>query len=226
MTGEVWDQGVGKNAYHTEGGFDSLINFTFPHKNGGGNVGTTWEGYAAAINTDPDFNSLTYINSHDMGKVGFFGKGSSCIPAGTALVLTPGGVQIYYGDENDRAPSVSCTDPDHPTRSDYQWGANPEKLAHWNTLGQFRNLHFSVGAGLQTTIGSNIFYRTATLKGETDKVVIGIEQSGEVTIDVKDVWSDGKTIRDFYTGSTSVVTAGNVSFVAHANGVILLEEMK
>ncbi len=225
MTGEVWDQGVNKNSYYSNG-FDSLINFTFPHKNGDGDVGSTWDGYAKALNTDPDFNALTYINSHDMGKVGFFGKGSSTIKAGTALVLSPGGVQIFYGDENDRAKGPTCSDPDHPVRSDYQWGANPEKLAHWNKIGQFRNLHFAVGAGLQETISSNVYYREATVKGILDKIVIAIHASGSLTVDVTGKWTDGIVLRDFYTGNISTVTDGKVTFEAHQNGVILIEEVK
>ena len=54
MTGECWDHGVNKDGYYTQGGFDSMINFST--QGGGllsaGRVKGTYDGFAKAINND------------------------------------------------------------------------------------------------------------------------------------------------------------------------------
>lgn len=109
MVGEHWDFKNGSDGGYFSNGFTTMLDFGFPLKNGGtgSTMISTWAGYASTVN-----KAMPYINSHDMGKVGFFGKGSSCIPAGTALLLNPSPVQIYYGDENDREKGPSCSDAD------------------------------------------------------------------------------------------------------------------
>ena len=64
MTGEAWGHGVGKDGYYTSGGFDSMINFEIQGSGPDAIVGK-YQGYASAINSDPSFNVLSYISSHD-----------------------------------------------------------------------------------------------------------------------------------------------------------------
>ena len=54
--------------------------------------------YAKSINSDSTFNVLSYISSHDTD----LGGRGDLISAGTALLLTPGAAQIFYGDETGR----------------------------------------------------------------------------------------------------------------------------
>ena len=60
MTGEHWDHGLGKDAYYTEGGFDSMINFSTTDGNGLGKtqVKGSYQGYADKIN----FEVIEYGN--------------------------------------------------------------------------------------------------------------------------------------------------------------------
>lgn len=219
MVGEHWDFKNGMDKGYFDNGFATMIDFGFPLKNGG--TGTamigTWAGYAATPNV-----AMPYVNSHDMGKVGFFGKGASCIPAGTALVLCPSPAQIFYGDENDRPLGPSCSDKDHPTRSDYVWGANPDKLAHWQKVGRFRNLNPAVGAGNQVSLTK----QTNAIKRvyKDNVVVIVVDANGSTTIDLSEVteWPNGTKLRNGYNGEEATVTEGKVTFTGE-NGIILIE---
>jgi alpha-amylase len=216
MTGESWDYGVGDSEYF-DNGFDSMINFTFPNKAGNtDSVGATWQGYADAINSDPTWNVLTYISSHDTALYAIGNK----INAGTCLVLCPGGVQIFYGDENDRPLGPVCSDPAQRTRSDYVWNANPNVLVHWQKLGRFRNMHPAVGAGSQISLGNDTYGRI----WNDDKIVIKINGSGSTEVSVNGIFNDGASVRNAYNGETGIVNGGKVTFTAE-NGVILIEQI-
>ena len=229
MTGEVYDHGVTKDGYFTEGGFDSLINFSFQSVGGqsGASLEGTYSSYANSINNDPSFNVLSYISSHDKG-LGTRGAG-----AGTALLLCPGGVQTFYGDETARAGGSGSGD--QPSRSQMTWN-NEACLSNWQKVGRFRRNHIAVGAGQHTKIADSpyTFSRTytgkATIGAEqvtdyTDKVVVCLPGSaGTYDVSVGDVFEDGTTLIDEYTGEEYTVSGGQVSVECDNNGVILLAE--
>ena len=221
MTGEHWDHGVGKDSYYTTGGFDSMINFSFQgneNKSGSALEGT-YSSYASQINSDPTFNVLSYISSHDTA------LGARSANAGTALLLTPGGVQIYYGDESGR--QGDGTSDKQPTRSNMNWDSmNNSILSNWQKVGQFRSNHLAVGAGTHTQISASpyTFSRVYNKNGVEDKVVISLPgKAGPCTVSVGDTFNDGDELRDYYTGQTYTVTGGSVSVTAGENGVVLLE---
>lgn len=232
MTGEHWDHGVYKDEYYTQGGFDSMINFST--QGGGlvaqGSVKNTYNGFASSINTDDSFNVLSYLSSHDST----LARGS-LIPTGSAFLLLPGGVQIFYGDETNR-PYVSGIPNDgnggagHSLRSDMNWDSIDESvLSHWQKVGTFRNNHIAVGAGANTDLTSTsgyAFSRTYSKNGVTDKVAACIYagSNSNVTIDVSSLWADGQNLVNAYDQSSAVVTNGKVTFNSGANGTILIQE--
>lgn len=230
MTGEVWDHGVYKDDYYTTGGFDSIINFS---TQGAGilskdRVAGTYQGFADSINSDPDFNVLSYISSHDS----VLTRGNS-IYNGSAFLLCPGAVQIFYGDESDRpVDSSAAANGQHNLRCDMNWDSmNEETLAHWQKVGTFRNNHIAVGAGQNAALTTNdgvAFSRTYsnTADGINDKIAacIGCTSNTEVTIDVSSLWEDGQYLVNAYDYSCSVVKNGTVTFNSGANGTILIEE--
>lgn len=221
MTGEVWGHGVGKSEYFSNG-FDSIINFAFQDVNKN-SLEPVFSSYADSINSDPDFNVLSYISSHDT----YLYNRNDLIQAGTALLLLPGGVQIYYGDETGRPGGESGSDAQQGTRSDMNWSSLDQNvLSHWKKLGQFRNNHIAVGAGQHSQISSSpyTFSRTYNANGIEDKVVVATGASGTVQVDVAAVFPDGTAVRDAYTGAEAVVTGGKAQFAASANGVILIEQ--
>jgi len=196
MTGEVFGHGVTKDAYYTEGGFDSLLNF--PFQPALLNILQTRASLAAAatdlevlyataaglVSTDPAFDVLTYLSSHDT-QLFFDGLGASTpkyLQAGTALFLAPGGVQVFYGDESGRRVGPTGGDPFQSTRSDMNWtSTDPAILAHWQKLGAFRRRHAAVGAGSHSRLtspdGTYAFARKLT-GSAPDAVVVVIAPPG------------------------------------------------
>lgn len=227
MTGECWGHGMGRSHYY-DNGFDSMINFDFPKGGSPSTMEGTYSSYAAAINSDPTFNSLSYISSHD----DCLTRGNM-IDAGTDLLLTPGAAQIYYGDESNRP--IGWTDfftgsdyLDQRYRTDMNWDSMDQKvLSHWQKVGQFRNNHISVGAGQHEMLESEpyTFSRTYNLEEEDeDKVVCCLPgKAGTYDVNVGDVFEDGETVTDAYTGEKAEVSGGTASFTCDANGVILVQ---
>lgn len=234
MTGEAWDHniGYGYDSYFTQGGFDSMINF---ETQGGGlftssTIKGVYNGYASAINSNDKFNQLSYISSHDST----LARGN-LISTGSAFLLLPGGIQIFYGDETNR-PLVSGVGFDgnggagHSLRSDMNWDtADTAVLAHWQKVGTFRNNHISVGAGDNIDLGTTAGYafgRTYDKNGVSDKIAgcIYAGSNKAVTIDVSDLWADGQSLVNAYDQSSATVTNGKVTFNSGANGTILIEE--
>ena len=193
MTGEVFPHGVQKDEFFTQGGFDSLLNFDFQRyllsylTNKGSlvaaqaDVENLYSSYAALISTDPSFNVLSYLSSHDTAL--FFASLNQQVSlqkqAGTALLLAPGGVQIFYGDESGRTVGKSGSDPTQGTRSDMNWASmDPGMLAHWQKVGAFRKKHEAVGAGthqkLQAPSNVYVFSRTLKSGNVNDGVVVAI----------------------------------------------------
>ena len=233
MTGEHWDHGLGKDDYYTAGGFDSMINFDMT----GGTalsidrVSGKYNDYATAINNDDSFNALTFISSHDET----LARSDDMFYLGSAFLMLPGAVQIYYGDETAR-PYVSGIPQDgyggagHSLRSDMNWDSyDPELLAHWGKVGNFRNNHIAVGGGANVTLTATsgvAFGRTYSKNGLEDKVagVIGATANADVTVDVSAIWDDGTLLENFYDDSVAVVSGGKVTFNAGAHGTILIQE--
>lgn len=224
MTGEVWGQGLGRDGTYFNNGFDSLINFSFQGSNMNDLEGI-YSRYATELNGDlPNYNMLSYISSHDKG---LYNRGN-LIQAGTALLLLPGAVQTYYGDETGRPFGATGSDPDQGARSSMNWsGINSSIQSHWQKLGQFRNKHLAVGAGTHKKLSDSpyTFSRTYEQGDILDKVVVATGATGTVDVNVSGVFPDGTTVRDTYTNSEVVVSNGTAKFTAGTNGVILVENV-
>lgn len=215
MTGECfgWTSTAGQGDYYTTGKFDSMINFSFNGAAGSGTSSSypssnTWESYLNINkNGDSDENGnrnnvLTYVSSHDTRLC----RASNQSEVGTMLTLLPGGVQIYYGDETSRPLAYTgCGDTDMMTRGDFNWAAAAGETAkHWGKVGTFRKFNPAVGAG----IGSATKRTYSGPAGES-KVAIGISGS---SVDVKDLFTDGTTVYNWYDGASAVVSGGKVTF--------------
>lgn len=229
MTGEVYDQGLSMNGGGTDytQGFDSLINFSFKGKEStsGSNLESIFNEYANYARSSEKGDPLSYISSHDKG------IGARSANAGTALLLLPGGVQTYYGDETGRQGGSD----EQSWRSNMNWSSmNTGILSNWQKVGRFRRNHVSVGAGKHAKISDSPYTFSRTYKGTAsvggtkdtayeDKVVVSLPGSkGTYDISVKGVFDDGDVITDEYSGETYTVSGGKVSVTCDANGVILL----
>ena len=181
MTGEAWGHGVLKSDYYANG-FDAMINFDFQDqaKNALDCFVYIDPVYQEMSDKLKDFNVLSYLSSHDTRL--FYhsdsqGNNAKQKTAANLLLLAPGAVQIYYGDESGREFGPTGSDPMQGTRSDMNWqqlSANADKqalLTHWQKLALFRQMHPAIGAGKQTTVKSDKYYAfSRELDG--DKVMV------------------------------------------------------
>ncbi len=214
MTGECfgWTAIGGTGEYYTTGKFDSMINFSFNGSAGSGTSSSypstsTWSSYLSINNNvDSDGNGnrdnvLTYISSHDTKLC----RASNQKEVGTMLQLTPGGIQIYYGDESNRPQAYTdYADTDMQTRGDFNWDYDSSLVAHWGKVGTFRKYNPAVGAGTGTA-----YLRTYSGSAGENKVAIGISGT---TVDVSDLWTDGTKVYNWYDGTSATVSGGSVSF--------------
>ncbi|HCO5163124.1 TPA: alpha-amylase, partial [Escherichia coli] len=152
MTGEAWGHGVMQSDYYRHG-FDAMINFDYQEQAAKAVVclaqmDTTWQQMAEKLQ---GFNVLSYLSSHDTR---LFREGGD--KAAELLLLAPGAVQIFYGDESSRPFGPTGSDPLQGTRSDMNWqdvsGKSAASVAHWQKISQFRARHPAIGAGKQTTL--------------------------------------------------------------------------
>ncbi len=224
MVGEVFPHGVERDAYF-DNSFDSLLNFDFQDQKleDAAALNSLYADYAGRLlagrSNGKSFDVLSYLSSHDTKLY----PRDRLIDAGSALLLAPGGVQIFYGDETARpAGPATSGDPQQATRSDMNWSsADAAVLTHWQKLGQFRVRHAALARGTHKKL-SDAPYAFSRVYGG-DKVVAVPKASGEVTIPVAGVFKDGDKVRDAYSGVDLIVTGGVVSLVA--KGTVLLEEM-
>lgn len=180
MTGEDYGHGVVKDGYYTAGGFDSMINFSFQPAvrdlmttqptlvDGAAQLEALYASMATALGNDTDFEILSYLSSHDTrlyyGDILRYDQVRQR-EAGTALLLAPGGVQVFYGDESGRRLGPAGSDATQGTRSDMNWATTETAiLDHWRKVGTFRKRHAAVGAGahqkLTSPAGTYAYSRT------------------------------------------------------------------
>jgi alpha-amylase len=217
MVGEYW--GVGPQRHKLTGfGFDAMINFQFQEEAEATKPEKLFRDYAT-IQAGKPVHMLNYLSSHDTR---LFDR-EKLYQGGLNLLLAPGGVQIYYGDETARPEGPEpATDAQQATRSDMNWDAVDAKLLeHWRKLGTFRARHVSLAVGEHRKL-SDAPYTFARLHLPTgDKVVVALEAKGEVTLDVTGVFEDGTQVRDAYSGRTAAVAGGKVKLTA--DRTVLLE---
>ncbi len=214
-------------------GFNSLINFSFK-----GDVDrsynelfTVYSDYLKCMDGNWVMN---YISSHD-DWYSVDKERKSPIVTGTKLLLTPGTVQIYYGDETARMLVMEGEEGDANLRSYMNWDElqnNLERngykvqgvLLHWQKLGRFRQAHPAVGAGIHKTITSNpfVFSREYSSAARQDKVVIGLDlNKGEKTLPVNGLFAEGSTLTDYYSGLEVQVIDGKVKINSDFDIVLL-----
>ena len=240
MMGEVygWEAGVGQAREYDFGdrtldffdyGYDGLINFGLKR---GGSLDTLFSGYSTALHDGAlsGVAILKYVSSHDDGSP-YDPDRKDPFGAGTRLLLAPGGAQIYYGDELARPLRVTGAEGDANLRSLMNWedlergGATRDVLEHWRKIGQFRQAHRSVGAGMHRThrVEPYVFSRSLET-GDRVLVAMGLG-AGEVKIPVFGVFPEGAEVRDGYSGALAKVVGGVVSVPA-ISGLVLLAEWR
>jgi alpha-amylase len=223
MTGEFWGAGIERTKLF-DAGFDNMINFDFQSKleeiKSNAELDKLYSDYAKTLAAPATHNVLSYISSHDTK---LFDR-AKLADAASALMLAPGGVQIYYGDETARlAGPFTSGDKQQATRSFMNWdSADAALLEHWKKLGQFRARHVALAKGAHAKLADAPY--TFSRVHPQDKVVVAMGAKEGTAIKVAGVFADGEQVRDAYTGITAKVAGGAVQIKPDARGIVLLEQ--
>jgi alpha-amylase len=233
--GHQFDMGAGQMVDFYANGFDNLINFSFKH-DATKPYEATFSSYSDTLNGALKGHSvLNYLSSHDDGSP-FDAARKRPFDTATKLLLTPGAVQIYYGDETARLLQDDAAEGDAKLRSYMNWeelAANAQRdgyriadvRRHWSRLGKFRQAHLAVGAGEHRKLADSpyTFARTYQKDGVSDRVVVALDLPAEKStpVSVAGVFKDGEMVRDYYSGKRAKVTGGVVRFAA-ANPIVLI----
>jgi len=226
MVGEFWGHGPARGPLH-DAGFDAMINFEFQHKvadivAGKLALDALFAEYAALQHGKPA-QMLNYVSSHDTE---LFDR-AHLIEAGNALLLAPGGAQIYYGDEVARPPGIAPkTDAQQATRSDMPWDRVDEAvLAHWRALGSFRARHVAIARGVHARLATAPYTFNRIDDERGDRVVVAIDVAAGATIPLGGVFAEGQALRDAYTSTAYVARGGSIR-VERAARAVLLERVR
>jgi len=231
MVGEFWGHGPARGPLH-DAGFDAMLNFEFQERaaqaiaGGAAALDALFTEYAALQHGKPA-QMLSYVSSHDTE---LFDR-THLIEAGNVLLLAPGGVQIFYGDETARPPGIApATDRQQATRSDMNWDHVDEAvLAHWRALGSFRARHVALARGGHTRLLARpyVFGRVDAPRGDRvddrvdDRVIVALDVPAGTTLPVAPVFPDGQALRDAYSGTGYVVRGGSIRIAAAGRAVLL-----
>lgn len=239
--GEVYGYNIGNKRIYDFGdkkvdyfanGFKGLINFDFRNE-AKMNYEELFSKYGTILQNDLKGNTvMNYVTSHDDGWP-FDKKREKTFESGTKLLLAPGISQVYYGDELARSLEIEGTQGDATLRSFMNWDdlktnkMTFKLLNHWQKLGQFRNNHPSVGAGIHSQISSlpYVFSRVYSNGNYTDKVVVGLDLPiGEKEIFVGTIFENGTKVKDFYSGKDGIVSEGKLNLDT-PNTIVLIEKL-
>ena len=241
LVGEVYNYAIShqksfdfgdKQINYFDNAFASLINFEFKWNALQQDMETHFSRYSEILNGPMStYSVLNYLTSHDDGQP-FDPKRENGKEAANRLLLSPGGAQIYYGDESNRSLEIEGTVGDATLRSVMNWDAIEHdeevkrNLAHWQKLGKFRANHPSIGAGKHQQISEQPYAFTRTIKGFTfeDKVVVAFNvKEGETLTIPKELASE--KIRDAYSGEILPIKDNQLVFEKDY-ALLLLEKVE
>ncbi len=245
VVGELYGYNINSNYYYDfsdkrinyyDAGFNSLINFGFKYDAAQKqSYEELFSYYSTCLNDSLQGKSvMNYISSHDDSQP-FDKLRKKPFEAATKLLLCPGISQLYYGDESSRLLEVEGADGDANLRSFMNWdeidqnkeiGNHKVKeiLTHWQKLGQFRNAHVAVGAGVHKMLSESPYYfvRSYESKNINDKVVVGLDlPKGKKEVSVENIFKNGTLLKDYYSNKNVEVKDGKVSIDTDFNIVLL-----
>ncbi len=213
-------------------GFKSLINFAFK-SDASGTTEEIYHTYDSILRNELNgLSVLSYLSSHDDSEP-FDRNRLLAFEAGTKLMLTPGGIQIYYGDETARPLHIEGAEGDANLRSMMNWDEltnNKFKngyyvgdvFQHWSKLGTFRIMHPAVGAGKHQKISMKpySFTRILNKNGYIDKVMVILDPD-TAAVSVNGLFREGVEIKDYYSGQTAIVSNDQLLFESLDDVVLL-----
>lgn len=209
MMGEVFGHGTERSDYF-EHGFDSVLNFQLQHEVGQHAwVDHIYARYCADL-TAGEHQFVSYISSHDTH---LFPR-HELARAATALMLAPGAVMLFYGDESARpAWPAPAGDLEQGTRSTMNWDkVDPDLLAHWRKLGQFRRRHPALARGAHRQVSDFPYAFTRDDAATGDLVMVVLEVMAGARLAVPACFKDASQLYDAYGDRWLAVIDGCITF--------------
>ncbi|WP_323847420.1 alpha-amylase family glycosyl hydrolase [Microbulbifer magnicolonia] len=236
MVGEVYGYGITGGRDYDFGdrqvdffdyGFDSLINFDIAARAKEEGMESIFSRYSQMLHGGAldGVGVLNYLTSHD-DMNSFDRERQRAREAALKLMLAPGAAQIYYGDELARPLTAPGAQGDAQLRSPMNWAdlekaETRELLALWQKLGQFRQAHPAVGAGVHKKLADKPYTFARTLDGEQSVLVAVDVEPGKKSVPVRGVFADGTELQDYYSGQRITVRNGEVRIDSQHDLVLL-----
>jgi alpha-amylase len=237
MVGEVYFYGISggpeydfgdKKVNYFDYGFDALINFDFK-ADAANHYEFVFNKYDSLLNkTHKNISVLSYISSHDDSQP-FDIEREEPIKSANMLLLAPGGVQMYYGDEIARPLVMEGAEGDANLRSVMNWSSikepeTKEILTHWQKLGQFRKSHPAIGLGEHKMLQIEPYFFSRSYEGDTAIVGLDLIQDKEITIQLPTQWSNVEKWYDSYSNESISAQNGTLHIKTNQSTVLLSPE--
>ena len=219
MTGDFDCASIDYKPEYADAGFSSMVNFYFPKRGDLDGIVHTWQVYADSVATHSDWHPFSYLNNSyhrdaDMDNM---------VDCATTLLLAPGAVQIFYGDETGRKLSDARlnVDSDQAFRSDMNWEEiDTIQLKHFQRLGKIRRDNSVIGLGRQRTIDTH----TCVRYNNADKLIIRVKPIDGQGISLDREFAEGDRVIELYTGQISTVNNDRVSFPQYENNIAIIKK--
>lgn len=217
MTGDYEFASIDYKPDYADAGFSSMVNFYFPKTGDLDGIVYTWQAYADSIAAHADWHPFNYLNNSYHRDA----NADNMTHCATALLLSPGVAQIFYGDESGRGLSDARfnVDSDQAFRSDMNWNNMDSALmAHFAKLGKIRRAHPAIGLGRQTSLDTH----TCIREYGDDIVAIHVQPVSSRKIPLAGFFSDGTELIDLYSYTRYVVEDGAITPDENSSNVIIL----
>ncbi|MDE6409763.1 MAG: hypothetical protein K2K81_05920 [Muribaculaceae bacterium] len=218
MTGDYDGASIEYMPEYADAGFSSMVNFYFPKRGDLDGIVYVWQAYADSMENHKDWHPFSYLNNSYHRDA----DSSNMIDCASTLLLSPGIIQIFYGDETGRGLSDARfnVDSNQAFRSDMNWeNLDHSLLNHYKKLGRIRKNNPVIGNGRQKTIDTH----TCLRYNETEKVMIKLKPNETGTINVTGIFEDGAKVEELYTGQTAVVNNGGILFPSYENDIAIIK---
>ncbi len=221
MTGDFENASIERMAPYADAGFSSMVNFFFPKHGDFDGIVYTWQAYADSIAAHEDWHPFSYLNNSYHRDA----DPENMKNCATTLLLAPGAVQIFYGDEMGRGLSDAKfnVDSNQAFRSDMNWGnIDEELLAHFQKLGKIRKDYPVIARGRQTTLDVH----TCLRENDEDRILIRLQPENGAPIDVSGIYEDEERLIDLYSGMEGIVEQGRITFPSLPVGVAVIKKLR
>jgi len=207
LTGDCENAWIDCRKEYASLGFSSLVNFYFPKRGDLDSIVNVWQAYSDSVNAHDDWHPFSYLNN-SYNRDADSTRMDDCL---TTLLLAPGAVQLFYGDESGRGLSDARLNVDSAQsfRSDMNWNSlDTVLLAHASRLGKIRQAHPAVGCGRQISVDAHTCLRYFG----SDSVLIAVAPVAGRLIPVGGAFADGDMLKELYSGRNVVVKNGMLQF--------------